>query len=214
MTASHTLQERQQALLGLLRAPAALETEGHGDKGDDQRARRAGGLGHDGGGPAARAAAHAGDQEDQFGVLDHGGDFLAVGLGRLGAERDIAAGAEAPGDRGADQHLFLHGRGGEGLAIGVDDGELEPVEILHLEAVDDIGAGAADAHHLDGDAAVGEAIVGEGQFAGEEVRLTWFKPSRGKVFEGNCGHPSGARGPRHRRRRGPRARNSTDRERC
>ena len=48
--------QRGEALLGLLQPPAALETERHGDKGDDERALLRRHLGHDRGGAAARAA--------------------------------------------------------------------------------------------------------------------------------------------------------------
>ena len=71
---------------------------------------------------------------------------------------------EAAGDAHADQDLVLDRRARERLVVGVDDRQLEPVEVLHLEPVDRVGAGAADADQLDRDVSVGQQLVLEGKF--------------------------------------------------
>jgi hypothetical protein len=104
------------------------------------------------------------DQEHQVTVLDDRGDLLAVGLGGLAAEVGIAAGPKAAGDAHADQHLVLDRGTGKRLRVGVDHRQLQPLEILHLEPVHGVGAGATDADQLDRDVAVGEQLVLEGKF--------------------------------------------------
>jgi hypothetical protein len=59
-------------------------------------------------------------------------------------------------DAHADQHLVLHGRARKRLVSVLMTGELQAVEVLHLEAVDGVGSGAADADQLDRHVAVGE----------------------------------------------------------
>ena len=86
------------------------------------------------------------------------GDLLAVVLGGLAPEVGIAAGAEPAGRAHPDQDLVLDGRTRKRLAVGVDDRELEALEALHLQAVDGVRAGPADAHQLDGDVAVAEDL--------------------------------------------------------
>jgi hypothetical protein len=88
--------------------------------------------------------------------------FFAIGLGRLAADVGIAAGAQAAGDAHADEDLVLHRRAGERLIIGVDHRHLQALEIFHLEPVDRIGAGAADADQLDRDVAVGQERCSRG----------------------------------------------------
>ena len=58
---------------------------------------------------------------------------------------------------------WLVQQGRASLELGEVGGELETVEILHFQAVDGVGAGAAEADDLDGDAAVGEQIGGKRQ---------------------------------------------------
>ncbi len=57
------------------------------------------------------------------------------------------------------------------LQIGVDDGELQPLEVVHLEPVDGVGARAAHADQLDGDGTVGEDLVRERQLVVVGVEL-------------------------------------------
>ena len=112
--------ELGEAVLGLLEAAPALETEGHVDERDHERARLSADLGDNWRGAAAGAAAHAGDKEDEDGARGEGRDLLAVGLGGETAELGIATGAEAAGDSGADHELGLDGGYGERLGVGVD----------------------------------------------------------------------------------------------
>ena len=96
------------------------------------------------------------------------------------AELGIAARAQAAGDAHADQDLVLDGRARQRLMVGVDHRQLQPLEILHLQPVDGVGAGAAHADELDGDVAVGEQRVLERKFV--EVH---------GIGSGRCGETGG-----------------------
>ena len=48
--------------------------------------------------------------------------------------------------------------------IGVDHGELEPLQVFHFQPIDGVRAGAADADELDRDVAIGEERVFEREF--------------------------------------------------
>ena len=76
------LAQALDALLGLVRAPPALEGERPGDDADRERAEALGRLGDDRGGAGAGAAALAGGDEDHVGALQHLLDLLEVLLGR------------------------------------------------------------------------------------------------------------------------------------
>jgi hypothetical protein len=78
----------------------------------------------------------------------------------------VAARAKAAGDRRTDKNFVLHRRIAEGLMVGVDHRHLEAVEVLHLETVNRVGAGAADAHDFNRDRAIGEDFVAEREFVG------------------------------------------------
>ena len=79
------------AVLGLPRAPPALERERPGDHADGQRAELAGDGGDDRRAAGAGAAALAGGDEDHVGPLEDLLDLLAVILGGLAADLGVRA---------------------------------------------------------------------------------------------------------------------------
>ena len=87
---------------GLARALPALEAEGLRHDAHGQRARAPRRLGHDGRGPAPRAAAHARRHEDQVRAPDHLLDVGAALDRRRPPHRGLAARAEPPRQHAPD----------------------------------------------------------------------------------------------------------------
>ena len=128
---------------------APLELEGLGDDADGQNAGLTGQVSDDGSSAGAGAAAHTGGDEDHVGVLEDLGDGSPGLLGRLLADVGLGTGTHAAGQLLAD--LQLVGAGGlvQVLLVGIDDDEVNAVDLGLQHTIDNIVAGAADANDLD-----------------------------------------------------------------
>ena len=105
----------------------------------------------DDGRPAgAGAAALAGRDEHQVGAAQRRLELVARGLHGLAADLGIGAAAEAVRDLLADVDLDVGVAHVELLHVGVDGDELDALDARVDHAVHGVGAGAADADHLDG----------------------------------------------------------------
>src|SRR3569623_1041903 len=138
----NALLRHQQALLALERK--RLGQHRHGK--DAEFARRLRDAGRAAG---ARAAAHAGGDEQHVDALDPFDDAVAIFHRRLAAHVRIGAGAEALGDAGAE---LQHGAGRritQRLRIGVGAHELHALDAALHHVFDRVAAAAADADDLD-----------------------------------------------------------------
>ena len=143
------LREEREAHLGAARALPAFEEKRLGDHADREGPLLARDLRDDGRRSRARAAAHAGGDEDHVGAVEELLDSLNVLERGLAALVGVGACAEAARDVAADGQLGRRQVGVQGLRIGVHDDELDPFEAEVDHRVDRVAAGAADAHDLD-----------------------------------------------------------------
>ena len=118
--AVHVGQKILDALLGLEHSALALPGEGLGDHADGEDSGLLGGLRHGGGRAGARAAAHAGGDEDHVAVLDALGDVVAALLRAALAHLRIAARALAVSQLLADLHGHVRVGDGQRLLVGID----------------------------------------------------------------------------------------------
>ncbi len=116
------------ALLGERRALVAFHLERLGHDGDRQDAEFLRHLRHDRRGARARAATHAGGDEDHVRAFDQLDDAVTVFHRRLAADFRIRAGAETLGDVRADLQARLDLRVLERLRIGVDAHEIDALD--------------------------------------------------------------------------------------
>ena len=137
------------ALLGLLRALAALERERLRDDADGQRLELAAELGDDRRAARAGAAALAGGDEDHVGALERLLQLVAALLRGREPDCRVGAGAEAAGRLRADVDLHVGVRHEERLRIRVHGDELDAAETGVDHAIDGVRAAAADADDLD-----------------------------------------------------------------
>src|SRR5690606_16126859 len=100
-------------------------------------------------GARARAASHAGGDEDQVGALEALGDFFFSFLGGVAADFRVGPGAQALGEAGAGLNLFRGQGSGEGLGIGVDGDEVNTLQAGFDHAVEGVVAAAPYTHDLD-----------------------------------------------------------------
>ena len=127
----------------------ALELERLCDHRDREHAQLLGRARDNRRGTSARAAAHAGRDEQEMHAFEMGTDFLNGFLGRRGADLGLGARAKALGD--ADAHLNdAAGAGcGKSLCIGVGDDELDAFQTALDHVVHGVAARATNAD--DGD---------------------------------------------------------------
>ena len=149
ISVSTSAREPLDPVLGLDRAPLALEAERPGHHADGQRAERAGDVGHHRGAAGAGAAALARGDEDHVGALEDLFDLLAVVLGSLRADVRVGARAETAGQLPADVELDVGVAHQQGLRVGVDRDELDALESLFDHAIDGVDAAAADSDDFD-----------------------------------------------------------------
>ena len=136
---------------GLARALPALEAEGLRHDAHGQRARAPRRLGHDGRGPAPRAAAHARRHEDQVRAPDHLLDVGAALDRRRPPHRGLAARAEPPRQHAPDVQAGAPLRlAREGLRVRVDAPEVDAADAGADHPVDRVAAAAPHADHPDG----------------------------------------------------------------
>ena len=95
----------------------------------------------------ARAAAHAGGDEDHVRAGEMIANFVLGLFGGGAADFRLRAGAEALGDLQAHLDDALGARGGERLRVGVGDEKSTPRKARHDHVVDGVAAAAADAAH-------------------------------------------------------------------
>ena len=93
----HALAQPGDADVGVLSASLALEAEGLGHDRDRESAELPGDLGDHRGAAGARAAAHAGGDEDHVRAREQVLDLVPVFERRVAADVRIGAGAEAAG---------------------------------------------------------------------------------------------------------------------
>jgi hypothetical protein len=98
---------------------------------------------------SARAAAHAGRDEQHVGALDHLDDAIAVFHRCLPADFRICARAQTLRDVAADLQRHLHLRVLQRLRIGVQANEVHALDTRGHHVRDGITAAAADADHFD-----------------------------------------------------------------
>ena len=144
------LSQHVDAVERLALAAIALEAEGLGDDGDRDGAELSGDLRHDGRAAGAGAAAFAGGHEDQIGAAQCGLELVAADLHGLTADFGIGPAAESVRDLLPDVDLDVGIAHVELLHVGVDGDELDALDAGVDHPVHGVGAGAADADHLDG----------------------------------------------------------------
>ena len=144
------LAQAVHAVSRLLAAFVTLEGEGQRDDGHGQGTDLAGDRGDDRRAAGAGAAAFSGGDEHQ--VRAPQGLLELVARVFCGAAADLCVGAAAQPMREllADVDLDVGVADGQRLHVRVDGDELDPADARIDHAVDGIGAGAADADHLDG----------------------------------------------------------------
>ncbi len=130
-------------------AVLALEMEGLGHHADGQDAMLARGLGDDGRGTRAGAAAHAGGDEHHVGAAQLLDDLFHGLFGGGAADVGTGAGAQALGDLVAELDAAIGARLRHRLRIGIGDDELNALQMRLDHVVDRIAAGTADANHRD-----------------------------------------------------------------
>ena len=138
------LQEFER-FLRLADAAAAFKAERHGRDDDDERAGVLRDLRDDRCGAAAGAAAESGADEDDVMPVDGLADLLAAEKRGLAAEIGITTGADALHDFDAELHLHGCHAVAEHAHVRVHADERGLDNAVERDAIDDIGAGAADA---------------------------------------------------------------------
>ncbi len=143
---STSWRRRCDALLGQLHLALALEVEGLGHHGHGEGAQLPGDAGHHRRAARARAAAHAGGDEDHVRALQEVLDALLVLERGLLADLGHAAGPQAAGELGADGEPGLGVGVVQGLLVGVDRRRTDTFfRPIGDHAVDGIGAAPAHA---------------------------------------------------------------------
>ena len=135
-----------QAFVGDVHALLAFVREGLRYHGDRQRAQFLGHFGHDRSGARARAAAHAGSDENHVRAAQRIGDARARFFGQLAADGRLHAGAQT-GIADLDDVVRLRCR--QGLCVGVGGNELHTRHAFVDHVLDCIATRTADADDLD-----------------------------------------------------------------
>ena len=135
--------------LGDPHAATTLEVERLGDDADRKDAHLASSCGDDGGSACARAAAHAGGEENHVRAGEAVANFLQRLLGRRLADLRPGAGAETFGQLKAHLNNSLCARGAESLRVGIGDDEVDPGQAGGDHIVDRVAPGASHATHHD-----------------------------------------------------------------
>ena len=106
-------------------------------------------LSHHRGRTCAGAAAHAGRNKNHLRSLEHIGDFILALLGGTLAHLGVCARAAALGQFRAQLYLDRRVVLGQGLLIGIQGDELDPLQPIGHHPVHRVAAAAAHAYHLD-----------------------------------------------------------------
>ncbi len=123
---------------GLQFAAAAFAFHGHGDDADGEDAFVFGDFGHDGGCSSARAATHAGGDEEHLGVFVHQGlEFIAAHLGGFATDVGVVAGAQVAL---AEVHGGLDFAFQQGLVVGVAQDEIDALDAFFHHVVDGVAS--------------------------------------------------------------------------
>ena len=128
-------------------AATAFKVERLGDDGDRKDTHLASGRGDDRGSACARAAAHAGGEENHVRAGEAVANFLQRLLGRRLADLRSGAGAETLGQLKAHLDNSSGVRRAESLRVSVSDDEVDPGQAGGDHIVDRVAPGAADAAH-------------------------------------------------------------------
>ena len=129
--------------------PLALEPERPRDHRDRQDAHALRDVGDDRGRAGARAAAHAGRDEQHVGAGDHFSDAIAIFHRRVAADLRLGARAEAARERRSQLQLRARGRTLQRLRIGIGADELHAGEPALDHVFDRVAAAAAHADDFD-----------------------------------------------------------------
>ena len=141
--------ELGNAVFGNLHALAALHRERLGDDRDGQDAEFLGDLRNDRRRTRARAAAHAGRDEQHVRAFDRLVNAVAILHGRLAADVGIGAGPEALGNIAADLQGRANARSLERLRIRVGTDEVNAFDARVYHVADRVTAAATDANDFD-----------------------------------------------------------------
>ena len=138
--------ELGQAGVGVVHAAPPFPVEGLGDHAHRENAHLLGHTCDHGRSAGARAAAHAGRDEQHVRAFDRGTDVFDRVLRRMAAFFRLAARSEA-----ADAKLdgAVGGTARQGLRIGVGADELDAADAAIDHVFDGVAAAAADPDHLD-----------------------------------------------------------------
>ncbi len=145
----HDLAHLVDTLFGLLHAAAALEVEGFGHHGHGERAGLLGGLGDDRRGAGARAAAHAGGDEDHVGALQQLADLVDAFQGGVAAHLRVGARAQPLGEFGSQLDGVVGERFLNVLGVGVRGDEAHAGQARLDHVVDGVSAAASAADDFD-----------------------------------------------------------------
>jgi hypothetical protein len=135
--------------VGVLHAALALEEERPRHDAHRERAHVTRDLRDDRRRAGARAAAHAGGDEDHVRALERVLDALHLLERALLAHVGVRAGAEATREARPELHLRRREVRLERLRVGVGRDELHALEAALDHRVERVAATTADAHHLD-----------------------------------------------------------------
>ena len=193
------LAERLDALVGLLRAAAALELERHRHDPDGERAELARDPRDDRRGARAGAAALAGGDEDHVRAAQRALDLVVALLGGAAADLRVGARAEALGELAADVDLRRRVAHLELLDVGVDRDEVDLRDPGVHHPVERVQAGAADADDAD-HGEVREALARRargapgrsGSGSSQRAPRGSERPARGSAAQGGSSAGAGA----------------------
>jgi len=139
----------QQALVGLLGAAAALESERAGDHGDGERAELGCQPRNHRCGAGGGAAAEAAGDEHHVGALEHVDDLFGAFQRCLAADLGVGAGSQATRQAGPELQLLGCIVDLQGLQVGVCGDEVDALQPCLHHPADGVAAAAADPHDLD-----------------------------------------------------------------
>ena len=138
--------ELRDAVVGCLEPARPLEVEGLGNHAHGEDAHFARHAGNDRCRARARAAAHAGGDEEHVGAVDGLLDAVDRLFGRGLARFRLGPGAEAGG---AELDQVVGGRAVERLRVGVGADEVHALNALLDHVLDRVAAATPHADHLD-----------------------------------------------------------------
>ena len=135
-------------MLGLQHAALTFKSKGLGDNGNRERAELSGERRDDGSGPAARAPAEAGRDEDHVRAFERLDNAVRILERRLAANLGIGAGTQALGELRAELELGGSLAEFERLQVGIGGDEFDALDLRADHAVHGIAAATADTNNF------------------------------------------------------------------